>query len=211
MRLYIIGAGDVGKFVAYNFDIFHPAGFNICGFLDDDKTKWGKILCGYPVLGGLSLLDQEEEKVGVIIGIAHPQKKKSVVQRINFDKVLAPSLVSKNAWISKDTIIGNGVIIYPGVAVNYGCMIEDHVLLNMNCAIGHNCTISKFATIAPGVSTGGYTYIEECVSMGINAATKQNIHIGKGAIVGGLSMVVKDLPPDVTGVGVPVKIIKSHS
>lgn len=211
MKLYIIGAGDVGKFVAYNFEIFHATGFEISGFLDDDETKWGKILCGYPILGGLNLLDQEEEKVGVLVGIAHPQKKKSVVQKINFDKILAPSMVAKNAWISKEAVIGSGVIIYPGVTINYETEIEDHVILNMNCAIGHNCKISKYSTLSPGTSLAGHTQIDQCVSMGINAATKQSVHIGENTIVGGMSMVVKNVPSNVTVVGVPGKIIKYHT
>lgn len=212
MKLYIIGAGDVGKFVAYNFDIFHPTGFEIYGFLDDDKTKWGTDLCGYPILGGLDLLHQtHKEEVGVLISIAEPQIKKKVIEKINFDKFATPSMVAKNAWISKEATIGKGVIIYPGVTINYHSSIQDHVLINMNCSIGHNCSISKLTTLAPGASLGGYTFIDECVSVGINAATKQAIRIGKNTIIGGLSMVIKDLPSDVTAVGVPARIIKYHS
>lgn len=211
MKLFIIGGGDVGKFVAYNFEIFHQTGFEIGGFLDDDATKWGKIVCGYPILGGINLLNKEKDKAGVLISIAHPQTKKSVIEKIDFDKVLSPSLIAKNAWISKEVIIGKGAIIYPGVSINYHSVIEDHVIINMNCAVGHNCTISKYTTLAPGASLGGYTHIEECVSVGINAATKQTVRIGKNSIIGGMTMVVKDLPADVTAVGVPAKIIKHHS
>lgn len=211
MKLYIIGSGDVGKFVAYNFDIFHSTGFEISGFLDDDETKWGKTVCGYPILGGINLINEQTEKVGVLISIAHPQTKKKVSDKIDFNKVLSPSLIAKNSWLSKEVIVGRGVIIYPGVTINYHSVIQDHVIINMNCAIGHNCTISKYTTLAPGASLGGYTFIEENVSMGINAATKQAIRIGKNTIVGGMSMVIKDLPADITAVGVPARIIKYHS
>lgn len=211
MKLYIIGGGDVGKFVAYNFDMFHSTGFEICGFLDDDSTKWGKIVCGYTILGGINLLDKEKEQVGVLISIANPQTKRKVADTIDFDKVLSPSLIAKNAWLSKEVVVGKGVIIYPGVSINYHSVIEDHVILNMNCAIGHNCKISKYTTLSPGASLGGYTHIEESVSMGINSATKQAIRIGENTVVGGMSMVIKDLPANVTAVGVPTRIIKYHS
>ena len=211
MKLFLIGGGDVGKFVAYNFEIFNSTGFEIFGFLDDDENKWGKVLCGYPILGGINLLNKETEKVGVLITIADPQTKKRVIEQIDFDRFLSPSLIAKNAWISKEAVIGKGAIIYPGVSVNYHSTIEDHVIVNMNCAIGHNCTVSKYTTLAPGASLGGYTHIEECVSMGINAATKQAIRIGKNTIIGGMSMVIKNLPANVTAVGVPSRIIKYHS
>jgi sugar O-acyltransferase (sialic acid O-acetyltransferase NeuD family) len=210
MKLFIIGGGDVGKFVAYNFEIFRHTGFEIGGFLDDDETKWGKILSGYPILGGIDLLHKEKDKAGVLVSIAHPQTKKSIIERIDFDRVLSPTLIAKNAWISNDVELGNGSIIYPGVSINYHSVIENHVIINMNCAIGHNCTISKYATLAPGASLGGYTHIGECVSLGINAATKQTVRIGKNSVVGGMSMVITDLPADITAVGVPAKVIKHH-
>ena len=38
-ELVIIGAGDVGRFVAYHFSGLSE--FRVIGFLDDDKSKWG--------------------------------------------------------------------------------------------------------------------------------------------------------------------------
>ena len=49
-KLYIIGAGSVGGHVAINFDMF-GLDFELEGFFDDDKSKIGKSIFGYPVLG----------------------------------------------------------------------------------------------------------------------------------------------------------------
>ena len=56
VKLFIVGSGNVGGFVAYNFEDFQLGELEIQGFLDDDQKKWGKHFAGYPVLGGIDLL-----------------------------------------------------------------------------------------------------------------------------------------------------------
>lgn len=210
-KLYIVGCGNVGGFVAYNFDNFTTNDFEIHGFFDDDVRKHGKIHYGFPVLGGIDLLNSWDQELAVVIGIANPLIKKEVRERISLGKVIFPALISRNAWISKNVKIGNGVIVYPGVSVNYHAKIGDFSIINMNCAVGHDCTISTYSTLAPGVSLGGFTHIEDCCDLGLNVATKQNIRIGKHSIIGGMSMVINDLPENVTAVGTPAKIVKSKT
>jgi sugar O-acyltransferase (sialic acid O-acetyltransferase NeuD family) len=208
LKLFIVGCGNVGGFVAYNFDNFNKENLEIQGFLDDDSQKHGKVFFGYPVLGGIGLLENENQKVAVVIGIADPVIKKNVKERIILPNIIFPALVSKDAWISNEVTIGDGSVIYPGVTIDYHVVIGDFVLVNKNCSLGHDSKLSRFSTLAPGVCLAGFTYLEECVNIGINAATKQNVHIGKGAIIGGMSMVIKDMPENITAVGVPARIIK---
>lgn len=210
LKLYIIGCGNVGGFVAYNFDNFDSDGFEIQGFLDDDPQKHGKVFYGYPVLGNVGLLDKEADKIAVVIGIADPFSKKNVRERIASSHIVFPALISKHAWISNKVTIGDGVVIYPGVTVNYHVNIEEFVLINQNCSLGHDSRLSKFSTLAPGVCLAGFTHLGECVNIGINAAIKQSVHIGSGTIIGGMSMVIKDMPENITAVGVPAKIIKEN-
>ncbi|MCO5235622.1 MAG: acetyltransferase [Chitinophagaceae bacterium] len=211
IKLYIVGCGNVGGFVAYNFDSFNTEEYEIHGFLDDDTGKYNKTIFGFPVLGGIDMLDLWSDKTAVVIGIADPLMKKNVKERINLPNVVFPSLISKSAWVSNQVTIGEGTVIYPGVTIDYDVVIEDFVLVNKNCSLGHNSMLSKFSTLAPGVSLAGFTYLEECVNVGINAATIQNVHIGQNSIIGGMSMVIKDLPENITAVGVPAKIIKSNT
>lgn len=207
-KLFIVGCGNVGGFVAYNFNNFNSEGFEIQGFLDDDAMKHGKKFFGYEVIGGIEVLGDEKNDVAVVIGIADPAMKKSVRERILSTHVTFPSLVSKDAWISNEVTIGYGSVIYPGVTIDYHVTIDDFVLVNKNCSLGHDSRLSDFSTLAPGVCLAGFTHLEPCVNVGINAATKQHVRIGKGAIIGGMSMVIKDVPEGVTVVGVPARIVK---
>jgi len=73
----------------------------------------------------------------------------------------------------------------------------------MNCAIGHNSKIEKCCSLAPNVSFGGYTHVEQFVEIGIGASTIQKVRIGEGAIIGGQSMLLTNAESNKTYIGVP--------
>ena len=54
-KVIIVGAGSVGKFIAYNPNQFTEK-YDFIGFLDDDPNKKGQLIAGIPVLGTLELL-----------------------------------------------------------------------------------------------------------------------------------------------------------
>lgn len=204
--LVIIGAGNVGGFLAYNPHIFQEQ-FNIIGFLDDDVAKHGKTIYGLQVLGGTDHLFGLDKNVAVVIGIGFPKAKRKVFEKIKTNGNDFPSFISNQSWVSNNVSIGKGVILYPGVSINYQTVVEDFVIMNMNCAVGHDCRIGVFSALAPGVNLAGFTVLEEAVDMGIGAATKQNITIGKDAVIGGQAMLIENVSSGLTVAGVPARII----
>jgi len=202
--LIIIGAGNVGGFLALNLELFE-GNFNLIGFLDDDVEKKGKLFWGIPNLGPISKID-EYHNVSIAIGISNPQAKKKILSRIS-DTHHFPKFVAKNAWISNKVKIGKGVIIYPGVSINHESEIGDFVVINMNCAIGHNTTIQKCSALAPGVNFAGFTHVESYVNIGIGVSSVQGVSIGSDSIIGGQSMLIKNVEKNSTYVGVPAKKI----
>jgi sugar O-acyltransferase (sialic acid O-acetyltransferase NeuD family) len=204
--LLIIGAGNVGGFLAYNIVEFDQD-FDILGFLDDDPAKIGKVLYGYKVLGPVAnIRDYINQKIAVAIGIASPQIKKHIADSLADYNFTFPSFISKHAWLSKHVSVGKGVILYPGVSINYETALGDFVIMNMNCAIGHNCTIANYSSLAPGVNLAGFTFIEEAVDIGIGASSRQNVRIGNNSVIGGQAMVIKSVLPGSIVMGVPGKV-----
>lgn len=210
-KLLIIGAGNIGGFISYNIADFGD--YQILGFLDDDTAKIGKSLYGHPVLASISEIDAylNEDPIAVVIGIANPIVKQKISHDLERKKVVFPNFISPNVWLSKKTQLGKGIILYPGVSVNYECEISDFVIMNMNCAIGHNCKLDACATLAPGVNLAGFTHVKECADVGIGATTIQGVSIGKQSRIGGQTMVLKDVPDGATAVGNPARIIRESA
>lgn len=207
-KLLIIGAGSVGKFIAYNINQFTES-FEIIGFLDDDVRKHDSVIAGYKVLGSVEKLDQYSGSgIALVWGIAFPAMKKKLFQKYQNLSFEFPNFIAKTAWISEAVTFGKGCIVYPGTAINYETAITDFVVINMNCSLGHNCTIQSFTSLAPGVNLGGNTSIGCCVEMGIGASTVQSTVIGNNAIVGGQAMVVSNVSESDVVIGIPAKSCK---
>ena len=205
-RLYIIGAGSVGGHVALNMNEYSDE-FEVAGFLDDDPNKIGTEQFGSKVVGKVEDVLKLKDAF-IVIGIAFPDTKRHILDKISKNSSLNyPTLIHSHSWVSNDVSIGKGAIIYPGTTINYGSELGDFVVLNMNCALGHHTSIGTYSSLAPGVNTGGHTVIEEGVEIGIGSSTLQDVRIGAGSVVGGQSMVTKNVAPHSKVVGIPAKNI----
>lgn len=205
--LYIVGAGSVGGHIAANIDLYGLS-YNNIYFLDDNHQKIGTDFLGIKVVGSISYLFDISEKVDIIIGIAFPEVKKSLVTKLaDKDNLRYPILKAHNSWVSSGVNLDQGTIIYPNCSINYGCNIGKFVVLNMNCAIGHHSSIGDFTSLAPGVNFGGHTTIGNAVDVGIGVSTIQGVSIGDNTIVGGQSMVTKSFPSFSKLVGVPAQLV----
>lgn len=208
-KLYIIGAGSVGGHVALNIDEYSEK-FDIMGFFDDDPQKLGTEQFGFEIIGKVEDV-LRLNNVSIVIGIAFPKIKRAILQKISTNTSLFyPTLIHQRAWISKDVSIGQGSIIYPGSTINFGSEIEDFVVINANCSLGHHTKVGFYSSFAPGVKTGGHSTIEEAVDVGIGVSTLQNILIGRDSIVGGQTMVIRDVKQRSTVVGVPARVVSEE-
>ena len=207
-KLIIVGAGDVGGFIANNPDLFLQK-FEVVGILDDDESKWGKSINGCKISGPIAGINSyKDDELQIVIGVADPKIKQSIIDKLRKFNLQYPSLVAKNAWISNGVKLGKGTIIYPGVSINHGSIIDDFALLNMNCAIGHDTTIGSYSFLSPGVCTGGFTELGSGVIMGINSSTNQQVMVGDHAVIGGQAMLFNNVKEYSTVVGVPAKLLE---
>ncbi len=61
--------------------------------------------------------------------------------------------------------------------------------------IGHNCNIGNSVTMANNVGVSGHCTIEDFANLGGMTGVHQWVRIGKIAMVGGMSRIVRDVPP----------------
>lgn len=210
--LIIIGAGGHGAEVAA---YARTLGLNLVGVLDDGREA-GSWHCSQ-VLGGLNLLPKLVEEWGEIDYItafgSNELRKKMVTQieASSLSGVKAATLLHSSAWTGIDVLVGEGTLLAPGSLVTTRARIGRHCILNVKASVAHDCVVGDFCNLNPGATLCGNVHLGEGCSIGAGATVIEKVNIGAGTIVGAGAVVTRDLPPGVTVVGVPARIIKQHS
>ncbi len=105
-----------------------------------------------------------------------------------------------------------GIEIHPGAKLGRRVFI-DH---GMGVVIGETAEVGDDVLIYQGVVLGGtskekikrHPTVEDKVVIGAGAIVLGNITIGRGAKIGSGSVVIKDVPPGATVVGVPGRVVQ---
>lgn len=115
-------------------------------------------------------------------------------------------------WGSQLSRFATGIEIHPGATIGRRFFI-DH---GMGVVIGETTVIGDDVTLYQGVTLGGtgkehgkrHPTLEDCVVVGVGATVLGNIVIGRGSKVGGGAVVIDDVPPHCTVVGVPGRVVR---
>ena len=98
--------------------------------------------------------------------------------------------------------IGEGNIIREYVTINPGTLgggsktvVGNNCLFMISSHIAHDCRIGNNVVIANNVPLGGHVTIEDNVIIGGNSAVQQFTRIGRLAMIGGMTGVLKDVIP----------------
>lgn len=203
-RVLIVGAGGHGRVM---LDVLRRQGeAAVVGFCDDAPALQGAQVDGVPVVGPLDAAHVAAARAdAVVVAIGH-----NATRARRLDDALALGLtpwraVHPSAVIADSAVLGEGVQVVAGVIVNPHAAIGDNVILNTACTVDHDCRVQAHAFIAPGANLGGTVHIGSGAFIGIGAVILPGLTVGEGATVGAGAVVVRDVAPGVTVVGVPAR------
>jgi len=101
-----------------------------------------------------------------------------------------------NLVIGQNNIIREYVTINPGTEGGGGSTkIGDNCLLMISSHVAHDYNVGNNVIIANNVPLGGHVTIEDSVVIGGNSAVQQFTRIGRMAMIGGMTGVLKDVIP----------------
>ncbi len=124
----------------------------------------------------------------------------------------------------RDLVLGPRLLAHvnrfvTGIEIHPGARIGDRVFIDhgMGVVIGETSIVGDGCLIYKGVVLGGTTLerkqrhpiLGQNVVVGSNACVLGALSIGDGARIGSGSVVIKDVPPGATVVGVPGRIVQS--
>jgi UDP-N-acetylglucosamine acyltransferase len=108
--------------------------------------------------------------------------------------------------IGDNNILREMVTIHRATGEGEATTIGNNNLLMAYVHIGHNCSIGSNTMISNSTGISGHVTVEDKCVIGGFVGIHQFVHIGKMAMIGGLSKVVQDVPPFCIADGRPAKI-----
>ncbi len=191
--IYIYGSSGHGLVVA---DIAKACGYEDVIFVDDGDNE-------YPTFEEI----QKNKNIPIAFGIGANSVRAKLFDKVKNYGFEIATLIHPSAVISPSAKIGVGTVVMPNVVVNAKAIVGDGVILNSGCIVEHECVIEDFVHISPNVALAGAVKVGKLTHIGIGSNVLQGRIIGKNVIVGGGSMVIRNIEDNQKVVGVPAKAI----
>jgi sugar O-acyltransferase (sialic acid O-acetyltransferase NeuD family) len=206
--IFIVGAGGHGRVV---LDIVRSGKhFNPVGFLDNNARLHGRRVDGLPVLGGMERLDDLRQRGigGGIVAIGDNGARRELAGTAEEHGFTLVNAVHPAAQLASSVALGKGVVIAAGAVICAHCQIGDYAIINTGAIVDHESMIGMAVHVCPGVRLAGHVTVDSGAFIGIGSTVVQNIRIGFEAVVGAGAVVVRDVDPMTTVVGVPARTVK---
>lgn len=188
MNVVIVGAGGHGRDLQA---IVVAAGHRFLGFIDDNPDLPG-------VVGPVA----ERRSAGgeAFIGVNGPAERERLAQSIG--ACSPPALIHPTATVGPGCTFGVGCVVAAGAVLDRDVHLGDHVHVHTGVTLTRT-TVGAYSTLCPGATICGDVTIGHAVSVGAGAVITNLRSIGDRSIIGAGAVVVSDIPPAVTAVGVP--------
>ena len=208
-NLVIVGGGEHAQVVAEAAQS-HPDLWMVKGFVDRDSAARIRNLPQLPHLGSDDALRDlpSGEQWWAVLGIGaltRPSLRSEVVSSLIGCEIHWASIVHAAAYISPAATLRDGSVVMAGAIVNPNAILGTHCVVNTGAIVEHDVHIGDFSLISPGVVIGGGAVVEEDCLIGLGATVRDHVRIGRNATVGMGAVVVKDVAPGATVIGIPAR------
>jgi sugar O-acyltransferase (sialic acid O-acetyltransferase NeuD family) len=181
-------------------------------FIDDSLIE-EMTVNGHRALNYAAFKNLKADRKSVLIAIANSQIREKIAKKLEQDAIELWTVQADNVVFMDEIALAQGAALSPFVTLTSNIKIGKCFHANLYSYVEHDCVIGDYVTFAPGVKCNGNIHIEDHAYIGSGAVIKQGtpekpLVIGKGAIIGMGAVVTKSVPPGVTVVGNPARILK---
>jgi len=118
-------------------------------------------------------------------------------------------VIGDNTKIGDNTIIGSFVDLGKEVTLGKNCNIQAHVTISNGCVLGDNVFIAPNSSLLndkyPKSTFMTPPIVKDGAAIGGGVTILPNVTVGEKAVVGGGSVVTKDVPPKTVVAGCPAR------
>ena len=214
--LVMYGAGGLARETLWmiNSNSILRAKFRVTAFVVDDEfiEKTPKEIANIQVKGKKYFFNEaQKDKPNVIIAISNSKARKRCFEELKSLEYLSfPSIIHPSCNVSPDIKIGAGSIIHSYCIVTVNVAIGECVFINGTSTIGHDTVIDDYVSIMPRCDISGNVKIGACASIGAKSFILEGKTFGENSTAAPGSIILRNVPSDVTVMGNPAKIYLRH-
>lgn len=206
-KLIIFGTTELGVLAHFYFS--NDSNYEVIAFTLDEKYITQNSFMGLPVLPFETIektYDPSTYEMFIAIGytkLNEPRKNKYFEARQK-GYTLASYVSSKStSWPGLE--VGENTFIMEDNTIMPFCKIGNNVLVWVNSILAHHMIINDHVTITSHCAIGGKVVIEEQAFVGLNATIRNDLTVGKGAVIATCTNVVSNVPEYSVMIGNPAK------
>lgn len=193
-KLLIFGTGEIAELAYFYFT--HDTEWNVCGFICDDVYFQEEKFLGLPCIKFSEINQYSVNSYAVHVALSYRKLNKIREEKYHTFKSLGyemPSYISSKSTVwSKE--IGDNCFILEDQTIQPNVKLGNNVMLWSGNHIGHGSVIEDHVYVASHVVIAGHCSIGERSFIGVNAALKDFITVGKDCFIGMGADVTKDCP-----------------
>ena len=195
-KIILIGTSLFGEIALNYFSSYQD--FEVIGFAVEKKFKNNDQIYGLP-LYEFENLDEVAKKfdqlfffVSVVYSQLNTLRERLYIEAKN--KGLKPaSYISKNAFIDRNTKIGEHAFIFENNVIQHGSDIGNNVVLWSGNHIGHHSKIEDNCFISSHCVISGNTKIGKNSFLGVNSTVSNDVQIGSYCWISPSSIIGENL------------------
>lgn len=210
-EIYVLG---IGHNTPVFIDLALDCGYKIIGLYHFSSTFSHVETYGFPLLGSFDdLFKSNIEGLSFMLTMGNMAIRKELSEKIIKCGGRIPSIIHPTCIVSRFSNISScGVIICSHCNIQANSTIHDNTIILSDVTICHNSQIGEYCFIADGALIGAYTQIDDDVfwgqrTVGISGKVE---HVGRGAVIGAMSLLNKNVPSKSLVYGVPAEVHKSN-
>jgi len=194
-KLVIIGDGEFAEIACEYFK--HDAGREIAGFAVERNFLKKDSLFDVPVIA-FEEIEQRfaPEHHDAFVAIPYTQLNRVRTRLCAAARAKGYRLatyVSSAAFVWRNVEIGENCFIFENNVIQYSVRIGNNVVLWSGNHIGHRSVIEDNCFFASHVVVSGYCRFGESCFVGVNSTLRDQITVGRDAVIGAGAVVVKNV------------------
>jgi sugar O-acyltransferase (sialic acid O-acetyltransferase NeuD family) len=197
-RLVVIGAG-LGATQVLDI-LLHDESQQAIAVVDDDRDRYGEIVEGVPVIGGvdraLELFAKGAFDAAVIAISTSVPARTRLRQRCEQAGLPLANVIDPSVRVASGVQMGAGNVICAHCHFGVGTVIGDNNFLSAYNSFDHHGRLGSDISTGPGCMTSGLVELGDRCRLGTGVFIEPHVHVGAGAQIASGAVIVSSVPPD---------------